>query len=173
MFDLGWSEMLILAVVAIIVVGPKDLPRMLRQVGQFVGQARRMAREFTTQFQDAVKDSDLDDLRNDITKVDPLADLKKSLAEDFGSVDRDLQETIADYDRADEAENAAFEATQKSKAANENSASQADASSAETAATGDPEIERNALDTPDDAVAAEPLSETADAEPAVAKSSGG
>ncbi|MEO0618454.1 MAG: Sec-independent protein translocase protein TatB [Pseudomonadota bacterium] len=123
MFDLGWSEMLIIAVVAIIVVGPKDLPRMLRTIGKFVGQAKRMASEFTSQFNDAVRDSELDDLRkdlNEVTKVDPLEDLRRTMNHDIGAIDRDLQETISDYDRADEAEAAAFQS--KAAAANENDA---------------------------------------------------
>jgi len=111
MFDLGWSEMLIIAVVAIIVVGPKDLPAMLRQIGRFVGQARRMAAEFTGQFQEAIKDSELDDLKkefNEVSKTNPLSDFEKSINKDLDELDRDLQETVSDYDRADEAENAAF-----------------------------------------------------------------
>ena len=47
MFDIGWSELLVIGVVALIVVGPKDLPIMFRKAGQFVGRMRAMAREFT------------------------------------------------------------------------------------------------------------------------------
>ncbi len=127
MFDLGWSEMLIIAVVAIIVVGPKDLPGMLRNIGRFVGQAKRMANEFTGQFQEALRDSELDDLKkefNDITKVDPLSDLENSINKDLNEVDKDLRVTLDDYDRADEAENMAYESEQASNydAANENDA---------------------------------------------------
>ena len=46
MFDIGWSELMIIGVVALIVVGPKDLPMMFRKVGNFVGKARGMARDF-------------------------------------------------------------------------------------------------------------------------------
>lgn len=105
--------MLIIAVVAIVVVGPKDLPAMLRTVGRFVGQAKRMAGEFTSQFQDALRDSDLDDLKKDLQDIsssDPLADIENSINRDLGDLDDDLNRTVSDLDRADEADNAAYEA---------------------------------------------------------------
>src|SRR5215213_6883666 len=84
MFDIGWSEILVIAVVAIIVVGPKDLPRMLRTFGRTMGQVRRTANEFRRQFDDALRDAerqaDLADTRKElqsIARIDPLADLKK------------------------------------------------------------------------------------------------
>ena len=53
MFDLGWTELLVIGVVALIVVGPKDLPMLFRNVGRFVGKARGMAREFSRAMEDA------------------------------------------------------------------------------------------------------------------------
>ena len=128
MFDLGWSEILIIAVVAIVVVGPKELPAMLRSIGRFVGQAKRMANEFTGQFQEALRDSDLEDLKkdfNDVTKVDPLSDFQNSINDDLNEIDKDLKDTLDDYDRADTAENASYEADRSTSydAANENDAS--------------------------------------------------
>ena len=86
MFDIGWSEILVIAVVAIIVVGPKDLPRMLRTFGRMMGQVRRTANEFRRQFDDALRDAerqaDLADTRKElqaIGRIDPLADLKKGV----------------------------------------------------------------------------------------------
>ena len=86
MFDIGWSEIVVIAVVAIIVVGPKDLPRMLRTFGRMMGQVRRTANEFRRQFDDALRDAerqaDLADTRKDlqsIGRIDPLADLKKGI----------------------------------------------------------------------------------------------
>ncbi|MHA1190036.1 MAG: Sec-independent protein translocase protein TatB [Alphaproteobacteria bacterium] len=83
MFDIGWSEMLVVAVVAIIIVGPKDLPRMLRTVGKTVGQMRRAANDFRRQFDDALreaeKEADLDETRealSSIGKIDPLAEVR-------------------------------------------------------------------------------------------------
>lgn len=63
MLDLGWSELLVLGVAALIVVGPKDLPGMFRSVGQYVGKARGMAREFQRNMEDAARQADLDDVR--------------------------------------------------------------------------------------------------------------
>lgn len=69
MLEIGWTEIFIIAAVAIIVVGPKDLPKMLRQVGQAVGQVRRMATDFQGQFKEALKEAELDDLKKDFDSV--------------------------------------------------------------------------------------------------------
>ncbi len=69
MFDIGWSELLIIAVVAIIVIGPKDLPRMLRNLGRAMGAVRRTASEFKAQFEDAVRDSELEELQREFADV--------------------------------------------------------------------------------------------------------
>lgn len=86
MFDIGWTEILVIAAVAIIVVGPKELPQMLRTFGRVMGQVRRTAGEFRRQFDDALRDAerqaDLMETRKElqsITRIDPLADLKKSV----------------------------------------------------------------------------------------------
>ena len=63
MFDIGWSELLVIAVVAIIVVGPKDLPRLMRTLGHYVGKLRHMASDFQRQFEEAVRDSEIDEVR--------------------------------------------------------------------------------------------------------------
>jgi sec-independent protein translocase protein TatB len=80
LFDIGWTEMLVVACVAVIVVGPKDLPKMLRTVGKTVSGLRRMAGDFQKQFDDAIREADLDDVR-DIAKgkgFAPLDDVKNS-----------------------------------------------------------------------------------------------
>jgi sec-independent protein translocase protein TatB len=88
MFEIGWSELLVIAVVAIIVVGPKDLPRMLRTFGNFVGKARRMAFDFQRQFNDVLREAerqaDLEDVRKTLAEVkaiDPVKDVKNTIAE--------------------------------------------------------------------------------------------
>ena len=63
MFDLGWTELLVIGIVALIVVGPKDLPGMFRAVGTFVGKAKRMAREFSQAMNDAADDSGMSDVQ--------------------------------------------------------------------------------------------------------------
>ncbi|WP_374628125.1 Sec-independent protein translocase protein TatB [Pannonibacter indicus] len=89
MFDIGWAELMVIACVAIIVVGPKDLPRMLRTFGQIVGKARRMANEFQSTFNDAIREAerqaDIDDMRkaaDAAANFNPLGDLKKSIEGD-------------------------------------------------------------------------------------------
>ena len=58
MFDIGWSEILVIAVVAIVVVGPKELPRMLRTFGKTMGQVRRMSNDFKRQFDEALREAE-------------------------------------------------------------------------------------------------------------------
>jgi sec-independent protein translocase protein TatB len=93
MFDIGWTEIVVIAVVAILVVGPKDLPRMLRGFGQTLGQLRRTANEFKRQFDDALREAereaDLEDTRKQvksISRMDPLADVKKGVEKDINAV---------------------------------------------------------------------------------------
>ncbi len=76
MFDFDATKLLIIGVVALVVIGPKDLPGVLRQVGQMVTKLRRMAGEFQGQFMDAMKEADLQDLRKE------MADLKNTASLD-------------------------------------------------------------------------------------------
>ena len=69
MLDIGWSELLVIGVVALIVVGPKDLPRMFRTLGEFTGRARRMAREFQQAMNDAADESGVGDIAGDLRKM--------------------------------------------------------------------------------------------------------
>ncbi len=84
MFDIGWSEILVIAAVAILVVGPKDLPRMLRTFGKTMGQVRRTANDFKRQFDDALREAErevgLEETKKQITAAaKPLTDVKKDL----------------------------------------------------------------------------------------------
>jgi sec-independent protein translocase protein TatB len=63
MLDMSWGEVLVIGGIALIVIGPKDLPRALRTVGNVVGKARRMAGEFQAQFQEAMREAELDEVR--------------------------------------------------------------------------------------------------------------
>ena len=69
MFDLDASKIVIVGVAALVFIPPKDLPRVLRQVGQFVGKMRRMANEFQGQFMDAMREADMADLRKEANKL--------------------------------------------------------------------------------------------------------
>lgn len=62
MFDLGWTELLVIGIVALIVVGPKDLPGMFRAVGNFVGKAKGMARDFSKAMNDAADEAGVSDV---------------------------------------------------------------------------------------------------------------
>jgi sec-independent protein translocase protein TatB len=69
MFDIGWSELLVIAVVAIIVVGPKDLPRLMRAFGHYASKLRRMAGEFQHQFEKTMREAELEEARKAIESV--------------------------------------------------------------------------------------------------------
>lgn len=89
MFDIAWTELLLVAVVAILVVGPKELPGMLRTIGRTIGSVRRMAGEFQSTLNDAVKEAEkqsgIDEMRKQADAAqnfNPLGDLKKSLEDE-------------------------------------------------------------------------------------------
>ena len=73
MFDIGWSEFLLIAVVALIAIGPKELPGVLRMVGQWMGKARKMAAEFQGQFQEAMREAEMADLKKSFDEVKDVA----------------------------------------------------------------------------------------------------
>jgi sec-independent protein translocase protein TatB len=91
MFDIGWGELIVIGVIALIVIGPKELPTVLRTAGRFVNKMRRMASEFQDQFQEALREAELQEIRKqaedlsstlhqsvgDLARVDPLADAQK------------------------------------------------------------------------------------------------
>jgi sec-independent protein translocase protein TatB len=91
MFNIGWSEYLIIAVVALIAIGPKELPGVLRMVGQWVGKARKMAAEFQGQFQEAMREAEMADLKKSFDEVREAAtgfasgDVMTSLQKDVNS----------------------------------------------------------------------------------------
>ena len=73
MFDIGWSEFALIAVVALIAIGPKELPGVLRMVGQWIGKARKMATEFQGQFQEAMREAEMSDLKKSFDEVKEAA----------------------------------------------------------------------------------------------------
>src|SRR3954447_9684561 len=66
MLDMSWGEVMVIGAVALIVIGPKDLPRALRTVGQVTGKLRRMAAEFQGQFNEAMREAELDDVKKQL-----------------------------------------------------------------------------------------------------------
>jgi sec-independent protein translocase protein TatB len=98
MFDIGWAELMVIAVVAIVVIGPKDLPRALRNVGQWTGKMKRMARDFQSQFTEAIREAELDAVQRDleaITRLDPVADVRAAAARTGEDIRRDLEKAGA------------------------------------------------------------------------------
>ena len=90
MFDIGWSELVVIAVVALIAIGPKELPGVLRMVGQWLAKARKMATEFQGQFQEAMREAEMADLKKSFDEVKEAAsgftggNIMSSLQKDVG-----------------------------------------------------------------------------------------
>ena len=98
MFNLGWGEIVVIGIVALIAIGPKELPTVLRTLGQWMGKVRRMANEFQGQFQEALREAEFADLKkhaddisssvSEFSNMDPLGDVQKD-------VERAFEETSA------------------------------------------------------------------------------
>jgi sec-independent protein translocase protein TatB len=73
MFDIAWGEFILIAVVALIVIGPKELPAVLRTIGQWTVKIRRMAAEFQGQFQEALREAEMADLRKEVDSLNEQA----------------------------------------------------------------------------------------------------
>jgi len=69
MFDISWSHLLAIAVVALVVIGPKDLPRVLRALGRWAGKARAVAREFQSSIDQMIRESELEEVRKEVEQV--------------------------------------------------------------------------------------------------------
>lgn len=102
MFNLDWSELLIIAVIAVLVVGPKELPGMLRTMGRYVNKMRKVAGEFRAQFDQAMKEAELDGLqeavretKSALNQVNPVGELKKAVTEAEKSV-KDIPKVIGE-----------------------------------------------------------------------------
>ena len=67
LFDIGAPELVAIAVVAIVVIGPKDLPRVMRLVGQWTGKAKRMAGDFQNQFNEAIREAELHEIKDQVS----------------------------------------------------------------------------------------------------------
>jgi sec-independent protein translocase protein TatB len=93
MFDIGWGELVVIGIVALIAIGPKELPTVLRTLGQYMAKIRRMASEFQGQFQEALREAEMADLKkqaedlktsvSDLTNLNPLANTQKEIERAF------------------------------------------------------------------------------------------
>src|SRR6056297_490425 len=102
MLDIGWTELLLIGIVALIVVGPRDLPKMFRALGQFTAKARGMAREFQRAMESAADESGVSDLKRDFRDMASgkgmgLDDVEKSIGE---GLDPDKPTRAADRKKA-------------------------------------------------------------------------
>ena len=95
MFDLGWTELLLIGIVALIVVGPKELPVLFRKAGQFVGKIKGMAREFSRAMNNAADDVGVSDISSTIRSaanpVKSSVDAVKNAATDYTSYDPETE----------------------------------------------------------------------------------
>ena len=91
MFDIEWSKLVLIGVVVLIVIGPKELPGVLRAVGQWTGKIRRMAAEFQGQFQEAMREAEMADLKK---QVEEINDAARSIAR-FDPVTEDLSKAAS------------------------------------------------------------------------------
>jgi len=98
MFDISWSEFLLIGVVALIVIGPKELPGVLRTLGQYTRKVRSMAADFQNQFQEAMREAEMadlkkqvDDLADDVKNFDPLKDVRSDLETTGKDIERSLE----------------------------------------------------------------------------------
>ena len=115
MFDISWTEFLLIGIVALIVIGPKELPAVMRSLGQWTRKIRSLAADFQNQFHEAMREAEMadlkkqvDDMASDIKTYDPLKDVRA----DVEAIGKDLDASVkssdkaADKDAAKEAANA-------------------------------------------------------------------
>jgi sec-independent protein translocase protein TatB len=93
MFDLGWGKIIIIAVIALVVIGPKELPALLRTVGQWMGKIRRMAAEFQGQFQEAMREAEMADLKK---SIDSITEATRGIGDPLGTVTRNIESAFED-----------------------------------------------------------------------------
>jgi sec-independent protein translocase protein TatB len=93
MFDLGWGKIIIIAVIALVVIGPKELPAVLRTVGQWMGKIRRMAAEFQGQFQEAMREAEMADLKK---SIDAITDATRGIGDPLSTVTSKIESAFAD-----------------------------------------------------------------------------
>jgi sec-independent protein translocase protein TatB len=101
MFDIGWGELLVIGIVALIAIGPKELPGALRTLGQWMGKLRRMASEFQGQFHEAMREAELADLKKQVDEMttqaqsyanfDPVSEVRK----EFESTQQQVESAIS------------------------------------------------------------------------------
>ncbi len=112
MFDIGWSEMAVVALIALVVMGPKELPKLMRSLAKWTHKARSMAREFQSGIDDMVREADLDDARKAIEsaktldigkKVEEAIDPTGGLRDEASSLKSEMAREAAEIEATDKA----------------------------------------------------------------------
>jgi sec-independent protein translocase protein TatB len=103
MFDISWTEFLLIGVVALIVIGPKELPAVMRSLGQWTRKIRSLAGDFQNQFHEAMREAEMadlkkqvDDVASDIKQYDPLKDVR----DDVEAIGKNLDDSVKGPDQA-------------------------------------------------------------------------
>ena len=107
MFEIGWSELLLIGIVALIAIGPKELPGVLRTLGQWTAKLRRMANEFQNQFHEAMREAELADLKKQVDEMtsqaksyanfDPVADVRR----EFESAQHQIETSMSEQPKSE------------------------------------------------------------------------
>jgi sec-independent protein translocase protein TatB len=103
MFDISWTEFLLIGIVALIVIGPKELPAVMRSLGQWTRKIRSLAADFQNQFHEAMREAEMadlkkqvDDVASDIKQYDPLKDVR----DDVEAIGKNLDHSVKAPDQA-------------------------------------------------------------------------
>lgn len=99
----GFFELMLVAVVILIVVGPKDLPKLMRDAGRLVAKARSMAGEFTAAFDQMAREADMEELRKEIDELkkhNPITDAKRAIDETISPIDQEMRKEASEIDKA-------------------------------------------------------------------------
>lgn len=114
MLDIGWTEVLVISVVVLFVVGPRDIPKVLRTVGQWAGKIRALAKEFRESVDDAVREAELDEVRKTVESArSGFRDEIRSTIDPGGELTRSLQDVRVPSDTNGSANSAVEEETPK------------------------------------------------------------
>ena len=115
MFEIGWGKLVLIGIVALLVIGPKELPTVLRTLGQWVTKLRRMASEFQSQFHEAMREAEVDDLKKQVDEMtsqaqsyanfDPAGEVRR----EFETTQQQIESALADKPPADAASPPAVE----------------------------------------------------------------
>jgi sec-independent protein translocase protein TatB len=160
MFDIGWSELVVIAVVALIAIGPKELPGVLRMVGQWMGKARKMAAEFQGQFNEAMREAEMADLKK---TFDDVKDAASGFAS--GNIMTSLQKDVGDALNIGDIDKPAVSATETLAIDPPATSSDASATSDVPSATPEPQLPETFTAADAHALASEPLAITQEVQP--------